>query len=358
MISDATDYQYISPVGLINGGILPARDVAADGSSLTVRAEDVDFALEAAHERSHIYRAPSDLPPSLPSPTILVKPTISPSSPIPSVQNAWSVIGGYVYRDTKVLPGEGTDTTPVACIDPMATFPDIEPVEYNYNPDIWYSGNPSFIALYPNTRIFSGFYQADYGQRVLDYDYLRHFYYSLQRAERLWLDGYASSVCKSFGTLSGTDTREHPYTNTYDGTNDFTLVSSASGISYRYVGDDTYQRYTYGVTSASMKCIPSMSSCVAAAKVIALYHIRIYHTELVKHYYYTKVYDCSINSGIEIPAAFVIDPLAVANEIGVPFPATVSGDYRVLEVTRLAMYFVAWYDFNTEIRSLNWQWTP
>ena len=51
MIESAQDYQLVTPVGQIDGGILPARDVAADGSAHAVRAEDLCFALEAVKER-------------------------------------------------------------------------------------------------------------------------------------------------------------------------------------------------------------------------------------------------------------------------------------------------------------------
>ena len=351
MITNATDYQYVSPVGIIDGGILPAREVAADGSALALRAEDLDFALEAAHERSNIYR---DWPPSLPSPTFVIKaPKLSP------IADAWRVIQSSLYCDTKVLPGEGTDTTPVACIDPTAAFPGIDPVEYNYNPDTWYGGNPTFADLYPHTRIFSGYYLPD-GGRTLNHDYLRHFYYSLQRSERLWLDGDISRVCKSLGTISGTDSRKHQYTNTYTGTNGFGSITSESGIRYESDGN-LRRRYTYGVTSASVTCIPSMGSCVAAAKVIVVSQAHIYYgTYPNKYYYYSAAHDCQINNGIEIPAeVFLTNPLAVANKLGVEFPE-VSSEYLTdrLDIKIIAWYFVVWYNFRTEIRSLGWRWQP
>lgn len=48
MISSAADYRLISPVGLIDGGILPARDLSDDGSAHILRTEDSCFLLEAA----------------------------------------------------------------------------------------------------------------------------------------------------------------------------------------------------------------------------------------------------------------------------------------------------------------------
>ncbi len=47
MITQPQDYQLVTPVGLVDGGILPARDVAADGSAHTLRAEDDCFLAEA-----------------------------------------------------------------------------------------------------------------------------------------------------------------------------------------------------------------------------------------------------------------------------------------------------------------------
>ena len=47
MINTPQDYQLVTPVGVIDGGILPARDVAADGSAHTLRAEDDCFLAEA-----------------------------------------------------------------------------------------------------------------------------------------------------------------------------------------------------------------------------------------------------------------------------------------------------------------------
>jgi hypothetical protein len=48
MINTPQDYRLVTPVGQIDGGILPARDVAADGSAHVLRAEDVCFLAEAA----------------------------------------------------------------------------------------------------------------------------------------------------------------------------------------------------------------------------------------------------------------------------------------------------------------------
>lgn len=57
MISDRSKYRFVTPPDWmeINGGILPARDVADDGSSSVLRGEDACFLTEAAR-RAFAYR--------------------------------------------------------------------------------------------------------------------------------------------------------------------------------------------------------------------------------------------------------------------------------------------------------------
>ena len=56
MIERAQDYQLVTPVGQIDGGILPARDVAADGSAHALRVEDACFLAEAASRAWAYYK--------------------------------------------------------------------------------------------------------------------------------------------------------------------------------------------------------------------------------------------------------------------------------------------------------------
>lgn len=358
MISRAQDYQYITPVGMVNGDILPARDNEADGSSLVLCAEDLDFALEAVGERNL-----SD------SPTAIID-TVTPSLILQ--RRDWN----GVWANLRRVAFTGNNTSPYLprAVSYGETFP-AQP---------YTSTAPSGLeSWYPGVYMTSC-YHADVTSSVLAPTAMwRGLYYDLKRADRL-------DLTVGLGNWSNTG-----YDGTWqcavnDGSSSQTVTGTLSGsnqphsssyyICYiSYTNSTPMERYVRHRSSAlgTMTCaVPRFDRVnIYGAVIVASYHLFGYGFESTstipnrKDFYFTRSWNCTISNGnVIIPADIWLpnfDIVTEAGNLGITLPA--SGNrptgastwwipYAILEFQKC--YLIVLYDFHTEIRSLNWQWTP
>ena len=334
MITRAEDYCLITPIGVINGGILPARDVAGNGAASALRAEDLCFALEAVKER-HISNSAAG---TLPSPS-----HVKDRSDLTLI---WDELlnCAYTYR--------------VPVVSLSETFPDIGYVREDKGFDLWdwYPG-----AMQDSCRSALS--------SVLDNDYLRRFYYDLLRAERLLIMANGESYGLGSWTASGTyvDNVGNQYTisaNGSGGINYGRLPAELNCIQYKY-SSGIYNRYFYGVREVSMSHVLPLADRVQSAWHIVCYELNVISTGSTdnNYYYFVRAYPCSVtaagivaNGGAFLPD---YDIVSECETLGYSFPTQITGhDTPYASLRILRSWLVVDYNFRTEIRSLNWQWTP
>lgn len=353
MINTPQDYQLVTPVGVIDGGILPARDVAADGSAHAVRAEDLCFALEAVKERDFKQLAPF--------------PSMQPSHVVDRSDwnNVWSWLradayGTHAFADKNVLaisPTEGFSAIPFTSgLGDTLTLPDI----------------------YPNAALASC-YLADIASAVEDNKFWCRFYFDLKRADRLYVPGGSS---ENLGTWSASGSYADISGSTYNvaalehGQVWAPTASTLQGV--RCIGyqrppySSTRSRVIYGMDSTctlervSLPLLGRITSAVA----IGSYTLLVCGAQAgatYKEYHFARSYSCTLTaSGVVVdPAIFLpassFDIVTELAAIGESFPAEATSSdtgagYAYIRLSRT--FLVADYDFRTEIRSLNWNWTP
>ncbi len=355
MITQASDYQLITPVGRIDGSILPARDVRGNGRDHVLCAEDLCFAMEAVAERNLANQALVIGYPSAPSLVLRRK--------------DWNRIW-YQLRDQAFTSWVGTGYAHYGAhaIDPSEPFADI-----NYTAC---TSIPDFDDLYPNAKL-STCYSAPVENPVLDQSKMwRGFYFDLLRADCLLVDNVLSQGIPGCG-YSGS------YTRLFEGGTSTSYTVSDAGsfpafnlkaVNYSY--DSSSGLYTrddpFGVTAADMTCVVPQQARVSAAKLVVIYKLSASGANdsagSGTMYYFVRSYDCGVSSTvITIPSSSVclldFDLAAAAESLGHEFPSTTSnasawGVWPLAQLVISSAHLVVTYAFRTSIRSLNWQWTP
>lgn len=347
MITRPQDYQLVTPVGQIDGGILPARDVAGNGAAHGVRTEDLCFALEAVRERN-FYKIADYLP----NPSHVVRRT--------DWNSLWERLRVLCYGLRRI-----TGYSSVLSIDGAEQFADIA---YTPNPYASFGSIP-LGTLYPNS-VLQSCHVADITSPVMDNDtFWRRFYYDLKGSERLYVPGSENygSDRGYLGTWSVTGTRtEGVYGNTY--TNETNYNGALDGP-IRQVVYQSNQRQLRGVNSGSTMTRVSLPLLdrVQSAVAVAEYKMRVKggssQYQDYDYYYSARCYPCSVSSaGVLVNGDIFLlgsDIVQEAEDLGYSLPATDSRAYPgYAEVRLLSTRIVALYNFRTEIRSLNWQWIP
>lgn len=345
MIERAQDYQLVTPVGVIDGGILPARDVAGDGSAHAIRAEDLCFALEAVKERDF-----QQILTSLPPPAHVVR------------RFDWNAIWEALRKDCFGELGS------VLAIDSGETF---AAIPYTTGS----GGSLEFSDLYP-TAVLPSCYTADVTSPVEDNKFWRRFYYDLKRADRLYVPG---ASLYNLGTWSATGTYTTVTGTTYSisSADRGYITSNSAGtftraIGYVY-GTSTFQRRIYGISNGTMTrvSLPLLGNVSSAVAVVA------YRMELLPRgagsswlqYHFARSYPCSIGpTGVSVSGDMFLqnyDILAECENLGYTFPTDeTSSRYGEVTIEIAATYLVVNYDFRTNnlnspnSRAFGWNWTP
>lgn len=346
MINTPQDYQLVTPVGVIDGGILPARDVAGDGSVHALRTEDMCFAIEAVKERNFRQISSSGVY-AFPSPTHLTRVRF-----MRDVFYDWNLIWGML----RSVCFESS----VRAIDPYEQF---APTPYTQ------SYSFGLANFYPSAFLASC-HVSDITSYVLDNAFWRRFYFDLKRADRLCVNG---GSLYHLGSWSATGTYTDQAGNTYQVlTSDIGNITSTSRVAYIHaIGynyrNGAYHRVTYGTSNCTMTrtSLPDIGKVVSAVAVVA-YQLSVTGAgeSVNSDYYFARGYPCTIT-----PAGVVVDPsmflssgfdiVTECESLGHNFPAEASsmkGGYASVVIR--ATYLVANYNFRTEIRSLNWNWAP
>ena len=138
------------------------------------------------------------------------------------------------------------------------------------------------------------------------------------------------------------------------------------GLGYGYDSDYNYIRKTWGIQSATMTCTVPLPALVTDACMVALYELEGFDDTQSGTWYFSRKIPVTVPASgtVSIPSsAWLADYniLTEATSLGFNFPerpqSAISWINRVLVHTVLARLVVN-YNFRTEIRSLNWQWTP
>ena len=331
MITQAQDYQLIAPVGIINGGILPARDVAAGGEAHSLRAEDMSFALEAVLERDF-----AQIAHQLPSPSHVMRRS--------DMNDVWEHLRRCVFPTPAYSIGRA--------ISRSETFPQI-----SYTTTL---PGGELRDYYPNAHLASC-WTADITRHTLDCQFWRFFYFDLARSDRLLMTDFALFT----GSASYTDASQNTYQITKNAESSFNLSEARlRGIGYQF-RSGTYHRYSYGTSNEAMTCSLPLPNRLSSVTLIVSYELRVRGVtdNGYTSYYFTRSFDCQITAtGCTVPsAAFLVgyDVVSEAESLGHSLPSTKSSSSTGLaHVSIVNGWVVADYDFRTEIRSLNWAWKP
>ena len=346
MITRPQDYLLVTPVGLINGGIIPARDVAADGSAHVLRTEDLCFAIEAARERdlTGYYSAAS-----FPTPSHVLR------------EYDW----GSTWQNLRAInfnSGSFNSRFPraVAYAEP---FSDISYTQYT-------GALPTELSThFPNAYVASCFSSVASKGHVLDVTSMwRGFYFDLQNADRLQMGQSYNGSFTAVGSYG--DTFTNSVTNATTEPTGFGY--HIHEIAYDHEGSTTGERIQsaqFGIVSASLSTAIPAPALVSSAQLVALYSLWIqpeagYKTGV--YYYFTKSYNVAVTgTSITVPADFLLpqfDLATVCASLGHALPQriekAVSWNNTGAWVNCQKTFLVVNYNFRTEIRSLNWQWTP
>ncbi len=350
MIDTATDYQYVTPVGQINGGILPARDVAADGSSSVIRAEDLCFATEAVYERLAISKDSTSR--DLPVPTL----------PLYQLDwdSIWYNLSYCLFHGSDSMTSRPSSGLLATAIAQNAVFAEGDYAELVDHLHDYYPGSvlESHYHAYPKM----GF--------AWDNDYVRGFYYDLEMSDRVcFISGWPIT-----GTLTTTKHDEDSTTTTSDSYYGLSDGKAQFRYTPRTGSKSGYKRVYTGVTTGSLTFNLPLSDKAATAELVWVESITgNYHSEKPDaqtiRSYRTRRVDLAWNSAgvVNIPSDVYVHTEnqldAIAADMGLAFPiAITSTDYADIPGSLLVQTRGAWlivrYDFRTEIRSLNWQWQP
>ena len=334
MITRAQDYQTITPVGVIDGGILPARDVEANGSAHTLRAEDRCFAIEAVNERNSVVNyTPSSAADPLPSPSL----------------TNWGEGLDIVH---KRLKNAVFDTG--RAIAQSAVFASADHATEKSSLNDLVSGCV-LSSCYSSPTPFSKRF-------VLNNDSLRRFYYDLQRSDRL-------SVADRI-TQSGSQVFTfHDEDDDYGTPVNYAMVDVRSMFDYRTRRNATgYRRRYQGLTSGNLTMTFPLFELAASADLVVEYHIQYYIGNDFHELFRVRKFQLAWDSFgvVTVPETVWkitesdMENLAGELSLVMPFVTTsnVYPTYPVLYVTVAHWWVIVCYDFRTEIRSLNWQWTP
>lgn len=348
MITRAQDYQFITPVGVVDGEILPKRDKRTNGSAHALRTEDLCFAIEAARERdlSGYYSSAA-----FPAPSHVLR------------ENDWETIWQNL-RSINFHAGSFDSRFPraVASAEP---FSDISYTQYT-------GALPTELSThFPNAYVASCFSSVASKGHVLDVTSMwRGLYYDILRADRL-------QIGQSY---NGSYTYVNSYGNTYtnqvsNATNEPTGSNRhLQEIAYDQEGSTTNERLRsaqFGIASASLSTSVPLPGLVSAAKLVALYSLWVQPDAGYKpgtYYFFTRSYNVSVSgSSITVPVAYLLpqanfDLVTVCGNLGHTLPQSIlktgSWNNTGAWVQCPRMFLVVNYNFRTEIRSLNWQWTP
>jgi len=347
MINTPQDYQLVTPVGQIDGGILPARDVAADGSAHALRTEDLCFATEAVRERD-LYGSISTTT-SLPSHVLRAA----------DWERLWFVLRKLNYGDGAFDQGY---PRAVAYAEP---FYDI--------PYTLYTGSVSteLSEHYPNAYAASCFGSvANHGNVVDETSMWRGFFFDLLRADRVQI---GPSFFGSYQYVNSTG-HSSTYTVANETRSPIGPYNHLQEIAYDQAGSAPNERLRstqFGVTAASIYTSVPLSGIVTSAKLVALYTLWVQPEAGYKtgaYYYFTRAFNVSVAGGsIAVPNGFFLtqadfDIVSVCGTLGQALPPSImktsSWNNTGAWVQCPRTFLVVDYNFRTEIRSVNWQWTP
>lgn len=340
MITQAQDYQLINPVGIIDGGILPARDVAAGGEAHALRAEDMSFALEAVLERDF-----TQIAHQLPSPSHVMRRS--------DMNSVWEHLRRCVYPTPSNPSGRA--------ISRSETFQSI-----SYTTTM---NGPELKSHYPDS-VLESCWTADISKHTLDCQFWRFFYFDLMRSDRLMMSSSSYDLALFTGSATYVDTSRNSYQISISDNRVFNLPAGGGntarlrGIHYLYAnGSD--QRNSYGTSNEAMVCALPLPGLLSSVKLIVCYHLRVRGVtdNGYTSYYFTRSFACQVTAtGCTVPsAAFLVgyDLVSEAESLGHYLPST--KDRAVTAHAYVEIYtgwVVADYNFRTEIRTLNWTWTP
>ena len=365
MIENAQGYQLITPVGFIDGGILPARDVAVDGSAHAVRAEDLCFAMEAVKERDFLQVGEYH-----------VMEYVSPSHVRRQADriNVWKALriacyGEYSLETTSRL-------SRIYAVDVDAQFPD---VPYTSGSIGLYPGVSGMNLLYPGA-ILPSCYTGDTRNHVIANDPWRMFYYDLKRADRLYIEGGDGTNGRGTWTATGTytDSRGNTYAMSsnaygrvcygpyaYDGVLRQVLYKMDGGV---------WTKYAYGVLSGGNCTMTrvSLAELGRVASAVAVVAYGLYVSDAANNheydFYFTRKYQCTVTtSGIVVDPSMFLQSFDVEAAVlaltGINFGNTYSGQtppYATLDIEYT--HLVVNYNFRTNnlndsnSRAFGWNW--
>jgi len=350
MITNATDYQYVTPVGQINGGILPARDVAADGSSSVFRAEDLCFATEAVDERLSISRGSTSR--DLPVPTLALYQL--------DWDAIWYNLSYCLFHGSDSRTDRPRTNLLATAIDPNAVF---APGDYNELFD-------HLNDYYPGSVMASHYHAYPQMGFAWDNDCVRGFYYDLEMSDRVcFISGWPIT-----GTLTTTKHDEDVTTTTSESFYALSDGKAQFGYAYRTGTRRGRKRVYTGVTGGSLTFTLPLSDKAASAELVWVesitgnYHAEKPDAKTIRSYR-TRHVDLTWNSAgtVTIPSAVFVHSESqleeIASDMGLDFPFFIaSTEYSdipgALNVQTRGAWLIVTYDFRTEIRSLNWQWQP
>lgn len=332
MITRAQDYQTITPVGVIDGGILPARDVAADGSDHTLRAEDRCFAIEAVNERNSVVNYSSSV--QLPSPSL----------------TNWGEGLDIVH---KRLKNAVFDPGRAIALSAVFTSADYSTEKASLNAIVSGSVLSScYVRPTPFSKMF-----------VLNNDPLRRFYYDLQRSDRLSIGDRITQGGSQVYTIHDEDDNDETSVN-------YAIDDVRGWFRYRSrrSGRTGWRRIYEGLTSGNLTMTLPLISLATSAELVVEYHIQYYIDSDFHELFRVRKFQLALDGSgvVTVPeAAWKItesDMEDLADELSLDMPFVTTGNtyptYPTLYVTVAHRWVIVLYDFRTEIRRLNWQWTP
>ena len=351
MITRASDYQFITPLGQINGGILPAREVAANGSLNVLRAEDCDFAIEALDERMSLNNGQPAWPLN---PSMVVK------------RQDW-------YRFRSTMASRVFTESDATGAGRYRSY--ISPVDWNYvftagdfhSEEPWgsYGHGEHLTDVYPNC-VLSGHAPSsstDWPSKVWNNDYVRLFYYDLKRSDRLLLGG---ELWRPTMTLTRTYHDEDNNQTTQEQPSSFTDYAFLDYV-YREHQSGRKRRY-YGYTDGTVTFTVPKHQIATEAILVVLDELDVvdYINDNRYEWARSRVYNVNWNASglVTMPKdAFVRTEdylVSVAQEVGVEVPFTTTTLDIPAHVANwlLGYWLIVKYNFRSEIRSLNWGWTP
>ena len=347
MISSPSDYRYIAPVGQIDGGILPARDVAANGSAHDLRAEDLCFAIEAVDERRSAFG---------------LQPMSGGTAPVPSLvlsRMDWHNLATHLneligansfYPSFAVYP-------PADAAHPAADWP-AKPYSTSSRPG-------TLAALYPDMVVSER--AADSTHPVLDHGYVRMFYRALKVSDSFCMGADAAS-------WSGSQT----YQDRYGDSTTTALSGSVWGSGNNHLVqalryhdadyDGVYELTLERITAATLACTLPRPDLIQSAVLVVCFNISADDGRQWGNHWFTRSFvvgaDVASTGVVSIPESVLkmsdFDLAAEVGSLGYSFPATATGIARlnVAALECVGAWLVVNYDFRTEIRSLGWSWAP